>query len=90
MPASLKRAVIYARVSTSDRSCERQIADLSDFATRAGYDVLDIHKETISGTKTNRHARNNVMALAQTRKIDAVLVTDLSRWGRPGKTSWTR
>jgi putative DNA-invertase from lambdoid prophage Rac len=44
--------------------------------------VLDIHKETISGTKTNRHARSQVMALAQARKIDAVLVTELSRWGR--------
>ena len=77
-----KRAVIYARVSTSDQSCERQIADLTDFAARAGYEVLDIHKETISGTKTNRHARNQVMALAQSRKIDAVLVTELSRWGR--------
>ncbi len=77
-----KRAVIYARVSTADQSCERQVADLTEFAARAGYDVLDIHKETISGTKTNRHARNQIMALAQARKIDAVLVTELSRWGR--------
>jgi putative DNA-invertase from lambdoid prophage Rac len=76
-PASMKRAVIYARVSTSDQSCARQIADLIDFAARAEYDVLDIHKETISGTKTNRHARNQVMALAQARKIDAVLVSEL-------------
>jgi len=82
MPPETKRAVIYARVSTSDQSCERQIADLTDFATRAGYEVLDVHKETISGTKTKRQARNQVMALAQARKIDAVLVTELSRWGR--------
>lgn len=80
--ASSKRAVIYARVSTSDQSCGRQIADLTDFAARAGYNVLEVHKETISGTKTNRHARNQVMVLAQARKIDAVLVTELSRWGR--------
>ena len=66
MPASTKRAVIYARVSTSDQSCERQIADLTEFATRAGYDVLDIHKETISGTKTNRHARNQIQDLLDT------------------------
>ena len=44
--------------------------------------MLDVHKETISGTKTNRQARNQIMALAQARKIDAVLVTELSRWGR--------
>lgn len=78
----MKRAVICAPVSTSDQSCGRQIADLTEFAARAGYDVLDIHNETISGTKTNRHARNQVMALAQARKIDAVLVKELSRWGR--------
>lgn len=82
MPTQTKRAVIYARVSTSDQSCERQIADLTEFAARAGYEVLDVHMETISGTKTNRHARNQIMALAQARKIDAVLVTELSRWGR--------
>jgi DNA invertase Pin-like site-specific DNA recombinase len=82
MTAEMKRAVIYARVSTSDQSCERQIADLTDFAARAGYEVLDVHKETISGTKTNRQARNQIMALAQARKIDTILVTELSRWGR--------
>ncbi|TCQ13400.1 recombinase family protein [Rhizobium sp. PP-CC-3G-465] len=39
-------------------------------------------KETGSGTKLDRAERRNVMALAQARKIDAVLVTELSRWGR--------
>lgn len=77
-----QQAVIYARVSTSDQSCERQIADLIEFAKRAGYEVVEIFKETISGTKTNRHSRNKVMELAQQRKIDVILVTKLSRWGR--------
>ena len=78
----MKREVIYARVSIFDQSCERQIADLTEFAARAEYDVLDIHKETNSGAMTNRHPRNQVMTLAQARKIDAVLVTELGRWGR--------
>lgn len=77
-----QRAVIYARVSTSDQSCERQIADLVEFAERGGFDISDIYKETASGTKNNRKARNEVITLAQARKIDAVLVTELSRWGR--------
>ncbi len=38
---------------------------LDDRDARAGYEMLDIHKETISGTKTNRHARNQVMALIE-------------------------
>ncbi|WP_036568330.1 recombinase family protein [Brucella rhizosphaerae] len=39
-------------------------------------------KETGSGTKLGRAERRKVMALAQSRQIDAILVTELSRWGR--------
>lgn len=75
-------AAIYARVSTTDQSCERQIAELTAFAGRGGFDVIGIFKETASGTVANRMVRNQIMDLAQARKIDAVLVTELSRWGR--------
>ena len=44
--------------------------------------MLGIFKETASGTRNNRLARNRVLQLAQARRIDAVLVTELSRWGR--------
>ncbi len=77
-----QRAAIYARVSTSDQSCDRQVAELSGFAERGGYDVEDIFRETASGAKANRMERNKIMKLAQARKIDTILVTELSRWGR--------
>lgn len=77
-----QRAAIYCRVSTADQSCERQERDLAAFADRAGYEVAAVFKETGSGTKLDRIERRKVMALAQARKIDAVLVTELSRWGR--------
>ncbi|MBX4893800.1 MULTISPECIES: recombinase family protein [Rhizobium] len=77
-----QRAAIYCRVSTADQSCERQERDLAAFAARAGYEVPAIFKETGSGTKLDRAERRKVMALAQAREIDAVLVTELSRWGR--------
>lgn len=77
-----QRAAIYARVSTSDQSCERQITELTAFADRGGFEVIGIFKETASGTKANRIARNQIIDLAQARHIDAVLVTELSRWGR--------
>jgi len=77
-----QRAAIYCRVSTADQSCERQERDLTAFATRAGYEVAAIFKETGSGVKLDRAERKKVMALAQARQIDAVLVTELSRWGR--------
>jgi putative DNA-invertase from lambdoid prophage Rac len=77
-----QRAAIYCRVSTADQSCERQERDLTAFAARAGYEVVGIYKETGSGLKLDRAERKKVMALAQARAIDAVLVTELSRWGR--------
>jgi len=77
-----QKAVIYARVSTSDQSCERQIGELTSFSDRAGFEIVGVFKETASGTKSNRAARNQIMDLAQDRRIDAVLVTELSRWGR--------
>jgi putative DNA-invertase from lambdoid prophage Rac len=52
------------------------------YAARAGYEIVGVWKETASGVKLDRAERKKVMALAQTRKIDAILVTELSRWGR--------
>lgn len=52
------------------------------FASRAGYDVVATFKETGSGAKLDRAERKKVLALAQARQIDAILVTELSRWGR--------
>jgi putative DNA-invertase from lambdoid prophage Rac len=75
-------AALYCRVSTTDQSCERQERDLTAFAQRAGYEVVGLYKETGSGARADRVERRKVIALAQRREIDAVLVTELSRWGR--------
>lgn len=77
-----QRAAIYCRVSTADQSCERQERDLKAFAARSGYEVAGIFKETASGVRLDRTERRKVLALVQRREIDAVLVTELSRWGR--------
>ena len=73
---------IYCRVSTDDQSCERQEKDLRAFARRAGHKVVAVFKETASGAYHGRPERAKVLALARARKIEAVLVTELSRWGR--------
>jgi len=44
--------------------------------------VVGVFKETGSGVRLDRAERRKVMALAQARRIDVVLVTELSRWGR--------
>lgn len=77
-----QRVAIYCRVSTADQSCERQERDLTAFADRAEYNVVATFKETGSGAKLDRAKRKKVIALAQARQIDAILVTELSRWGR--------
>ena len=77
-----QRAALYCRVSTNDQSCARQERDLVAFAGCAGYEVVGVFKETGSGIKLDRAERRKIMALAQARRIDAVLVTELSRWGR--------
>jgi DNA invertase Pin-like site-specific DNA recombinase len=77
-----KTVAIYCRVSTTDQSCDRQEQELLDYATKADFDVVGVWKETASGTKQNRIERQKVMALAQARKIDTILVTELTRWGR--------
>ena len=39
-------------------------------------------REAASGADNARPERTKVLALARTREIDAILVTELSRWGR--------
>jgi putative DNA-invertase from lambdoid prophage Rac len=77
-----QRVALYCRVSTADQSCDRQERDLLAFAERGGFEVVGVFKESASGAKNDRIERNKVMALAQARAVDAILVTELSRWGR--------
>lgn len=78
----VKRVAIYCRVSTDDQSCERQEQDLIEYAQRADYAIVGVFKETASGAKNNRPERQRVLDLVQARKVDIVLVTELTRWGR--------
>lgn len=77
-----QKVALYCRVSTADQSCERQERDLLAFAARAGQEVVGVWKETASGAKQDRFERQKVMALAQARSIEAIVVTELTRWGR--------
>jgi DNA invertase Pin-like site-specific DNA recombinase len=78
----VQKVAIYCRVSTTDQSCERQERDLLEYARMASYSVVGVWKETASGAKQNRSERHKVMNLAQSRCIEAILVTEMTRWGR--------
>ncbi len=82
----LRRVAIYCRVSTSDQDNDRQKGDLRAYADRAGFEIAGVFRRTPSGIRKAKGKqpikRKKVMALAQDRQLDAVLVTEISRWGR--------
>lgn len=78
----VQRVAIYARVSTSDQSCDRQVLELSDYARRSCFEIVGTFIETGTGAKDDRVERKKVIELARKRLIDLVLVSELSRWGR--------
>ncbi len=81
-----RRVALYCRVSTSDQDNDRQERDLRAYAERAGYEVAAVFRETLSGIRKAKGKqpveRKRAMALAQAREVDAVLETELTRWGR--------
>lgn len=77
-----KRAALYCRVSTDLQDMSRQVSDLTEYSHRAGYQVIEIFKETASGAKSDRPEREKVLKLVKARRVDVVLVAELSRWGR--------
>jgi len=43
---------------------------------------VGVWKEIASGANQERAERKKVLALAQARKVDVILVTELTSWGR--------
>ncbi len=74
---------LYARVSTNKgQDTGLQLAELREYAVRRGWQALEYVDEGISGAKDSRPALNRLMADARQRKLDAVAVWKLDRWGR--------
>ena len=78
-------APLYCRISTTDQTCARQERDLRAFAKKAGYKIVGVWNEIVPGPKLERAERNKVLALAQARTVDSILVTELTRWGRSAR-----
>src|SRR5499426_2102174 len=79
-PIQLGRVAIYCQVSTDDQSCapgtrSARVRQARRPPRRA------CSRRPLPGLKTTASSAK-VTALAQAREIDAILVTELSRWGR--------
>ena len=74
---------IYARVSTTDQSCEMQLRELREYARRRGWKVAGEYVDAgISGAKASRPELDRLMHDASRRAFDVVLVYKLDRFGR--------
>jgi len=71
------RAVIYARVSSSDQrsDLERQIQDLMKYCSAKGYRVVDVLSDTASGLNTERRDLLKLFNYVANRQVDVVVVT---------------
>ena len=85
----MKRAIIYARVSSSGslesrQSTERQVIDLTDYANRNAMTICKTFEEHISGAKRNeeRAVLTECIEYAISNNVDVVLFSELSRCGR--------
>jgi DNA invertase Pin-like site-specific DNA recombinase len=79
-----KKVLIWVRCSTIKQDTERQIADLTNFAGKQGWYVVDVISENISGAVKNekRPAIQDILHRAVEKEFDLVLVSELSRIGR--------
>jgi DNA invertase Pin-like site-specific DNA recombinase len=81
----MERTAIYARVSTNDQTTENQLLKLKKIAEKNGWEISDEYiDQGISGAK-GRDKRPQFDRLCKDmvkRKIDRVMVWDVSRLGR--------
>ena len=83
-----KNAVIYARVSSigNRQNTDRQVADLTAYAVKNGYSVVNIFTEHVSGAKETKDRQTLSDCLTfiedQANGVSILLVSELSRLGR--------
>lgn len=79
-------AVIYARVSSTGerQSTSRQVADLTNYASLNGLEIIEVYEEHISGAKRNeeRAVLTECIDYAIANSVDVVMFSELSRCGR--------
>jgi site-specific DNA recombinase len=86
----MTKAAAYLRVSTSSQiegeSLSTQRIQIVDYCASRGWELVNIHEDAgISGSKTDRPALQTLLLAAKTGEIEAVIVRDLSRFGRSAR-----
>ena len=84
------RAAAYLRVSTNSQidgeSLRTQRSSIQNYCESRGWELSKIYEDAgISGVKDDRPALQSLLAAAKAGVIDAVVVRDLSRYGRSAR-----
>ena len=85
MVLEMKRAAIYARVSTDSQTVENQLQVLQEIAQRSGWSVVHVFlDEGISGAKgrDKRPGFDSLLKAVSRREIDIVAAWSVDRLGR--------
>jgi len=78
----MKRAALYARVSTTEQAPENQLAALRAFATARGWQAVEYVDRGVSGAKERRPGLDVMLAAVRARKLDVVACVKLDRLAR--------
>jgi len=82
----MKKAAIYARISTNDQHLETQLYDLRKLAAQRGFEVGHEYCDRgISGSKARRPGLDAMLADARRGKFSVVLVAAFDRIARSTK-----
>lgn len=83
-PSKPTPVAILVRVSTSKQETDRQVTELQDQADQQGYEVIEICRETISGSAASdeREGLQRTLTLAREGRIKKVMVHEVSRVAR--------
>src|SRR2546425_10574256 len=78
----MKTAALYARVSTTDQSCNVQLDDLRRYASKQFASVYEYVDVGVSGTERHRPQLDALIANARKRMFEVVLVWKFDRFAR--------
>src|SRR5215218_1434506 len=80
----MRRAAIFSRVSTDKQTTANQLQRLREVAERAGWHLVDVYEEVVSGAakRGRRPAYDCLLKDAVRRRFEVLLAWDVSRLGR--------
>lgn len=79
------RCALYVRVSTEEQSLDNQLAQLREYASRQGWQIVREHTDLgLSGKNGDRPAFKQMLRDASQRRFDVLLFWSLDRLTREG------